>query len=67
LNEPQKIDLAIEKENRKPKSRKRKRAVSSEWKSNKTKLLRNTGHAYRNYKRGTGIYEQKIRPLCMAT
>jgi hypothetical protein len=46
-----KIDLTTEKENRKPKSRKRKRAVSSELKRNKTKLLRNTGHANRNYKK----------------
>ena len=62
-----KIDLTIEKENRKPKNRKRKSAVSSESKRNKTKLLRNTRHAYRNYKRSTEIYEQKIRPPCMAT
>ena len=47
--------MTTEKGNRKPKSRKRKRAVSSEWKRNKTKLLRNTGHVYRNYKRGTEI------------
>jgi hypothetical protein len=60
-------DSTTEKENRKPKSKKSKRAVSSEWKRNKTKLLRNTGHAYRNYKRGTKIYERKIRPPCMAT
>jgi hypothetical protein len=59
--------LTTGKENRKPKSRKRKRAVSSEWKRNKTKLLWNTGHAHRNYKRGTEIYEQKILPPWMAT
>ena len=62
-----KKDLTTEGKKRKPKSRKRKTAVSSEWKINKIELLRNTGHAYRNYKRGNEIYKRKIRPPCMAT
>jgi hypothetical protein len=37
LDEPQNIDLAVKKESRKPKSRKRKIAAPSEWK-NKIKL-----------------------------
>jgi len=48
------------KENRKPKNRKKKksRAIKME---RKKKLLRNTGPAYRNFKRGTEIPERKIR------
>jgi len=42
MNEPQNIDLTTGKENRKPKSRKRKRVVPSEWERNKNKMLRNT-------------------------
>jgi hypothetical protein len=45
LNEQQNTDLTTEKQNRKPTSRNRKRAVPSEWKINQTKMLRNTGHA----------------------
>ena len=36
--------------NRKPKSRKRKTAVRSEWKKSKTKSLQITGHTYRIFK-----------------
>jgi hypothetical protein len=53
LNERQNIFWATEKENRKPNSRKRKRAVTSELKSKKTKLLGNSGQAYRSFKRNT--------------
>jgi hypothetical protein len=66
FNELQNIDLTTEK-NRKPSSRKRKRAILSEWKRNKTNLPRNTGHAYRSFKRGSEIPEWKIRPHCGAT
>jgi hypothetical protein len=45
--------LIAEKVNRKPKSRKRKAAASSEWKIYKTKLFPNTGHEYRTFKTGT--------------
>jgi hypothetical protein len=37
-------------------------AVPSEWERNETKLLRNTGHTYRNVKRDTHITERKILP-----
>ena len=37
-----------------------------EWKR-KNKLLRNTGPAYRTFKRGTEIPERKIRPTRGAT
>jgi len=67
LNEPQNIDLTTEKENRKLRSRKIKRAVLSEWKRNKTKLLQNSGQACRTFKRGTEIPERKIRPPYGAT
>jgi len=63
LNEPHNIDFTTEKENRKRNSRKRKIAVPSEWKINKTKLLRNTGHIYRTFKRSTDVPERKIAPL----
>jgi hypothetical protein len=43
---------------------KRKTAVLSEWKRNKTKLLLNTGHTYRTFKRGTDIAERKIHSPC---
>jgi hypothetical protein len=39
LNEPQNTHSTTEKENRKLRSRKIKRAMSSEWKINETKLL----------------------------
>jgi len=45
LNEKQIVDSNTEKKIRKPKRIKIKRAVQSEWKRNKTKLLRNAGHA----------------------
>jgi hypothetical protein len=64
LNEPQKIDLTTEKQNRKPKSRKIKRAVPSEWQINQTKMLRNTGHAYRSFNGGTEIPEKTLGPSC---
>jgi hypothetical protein len=67
LNEPHNIDLTTEKENRKLRSRKIKRAVLSEWKRNRTKLLRNSGQACRTFTRGTEIPERKIRPACGAT
>ena len=57
LKEPQNTDLTTEEESRNPKSRKRKRAMPSEWKRNDTKLLRNTGHENRTIKRGTEIPE----------
>jgi hypothetical protein len=38
--------------------------VPSEFKINECKLLRNTGHAYRSFKRGTAIPERKILPPC---
>jgi len=63
LNETRSIGFTIEKENRKPKSRKRKISLPSEWKRHKTKLLTNTGHAYRTFKRVTDIPERKITPL----
>jgi hypothetical protein len=50
LNELQNADLTIEKDNRKPNSRKINRSILSEWKRNKTNLPRNTGHAYRSFK-----------------
>jgi hypothetical protein len=49
VNEPQNIDLTTEKENRKPKRRKIKTAMPSEWRRDKTKLLRNAGHANRTF------------------
>jgi hypothetical protein len=63
VNEPHNIDFTIEKDNRKPKSGRRESTVPSEWKRRKTKLLRNTGHKYRTFKRSTDILEQKIDPL----
>jgi len=63
VNEIYNTDFTAEKQNRKPKSRKRKRAVLLEWKINETKMLRNTGHTYRNFKRGTDVPERKIAPL----
>jgi len=42
--------LPQRKKKRKQNSRKRKSAVPSEWKLNKTKSLRNTGHTYRTLK-----------------
>jgi hypothetical protein len=36
--------------------------VPSEWKINGCKLLRNTGKAYRSFKKGTEIPERKILP-----
>jgi hypothetical protein len=67
LNELQNIGLNTEKDNRKPNSRKRQKAIPSEWKRNETNLSRNTGHAYRSFKRGSEIPEGKIRPHCEAT
>jgi hypothetical protein len=64
LNEPQNTDLTKEKENMKPKSRKRKRAVPSEWEINQTKMLRNTGHAYRSFNGGTEIPEKTLGTFC---
>ena len=61
-SEPYFIDFTTEKDNRKPKSRKRVNAVPSEWKRHKTKLLRNAGHGYRTFKRGTDIPERKVVP-----
>jgi hypothetical protein len=43
MNERHDIDFTIEKDNRKPNSRKRITAVPTEWKRHKTKSLRNTG------------------------
>jgi hypothetical protein len=62
LNDTRSIDFTTEKDNRKPKNRKRKTAVPSEWKRRKTKLLRNTEHANRTFKIGTDIAERKIAP-----
>jgi hypothetical protein len=59
MNERHDIDFTIEKDNGKPNSRKRITNVRSEWKRHKTKLLRNTGHKYGNFKRGTDIRERK--------
>ena len=67
LNETQHTDLATKKENRKPKSRKRNRAVTSEWKGNITNLLLNTQQAFRLFEKGTEIPERKVRPPCGAT
>jgi len=55
--------LTTGKENRKPKSRKGKRAVPSKWRRNKTQLLRNTGLTYRTFKIAFEIPERKIAPL----
>ena len=63
VNETHYIDFTTAKENRKTKNSKRKTAVPSEWKRNKTKLLRNTGHKNRNFKRGTDVPEQIIVSL----
>jgi hypothetical protein len=63
LNEPRNIVFTTEEQNRKPNSRKRKTSVTSKLKRNKTKLLRNTGHTYRTFTRGTDIPERKIDPL----
>ena len=63
LNGTQNVDLILERGNRKPNSRKRKRTIQSEWKSSKTKLLGNTGHTYRFIKRATEVPERTIRPL----
>jgi len=43
LNEPHNIDLTTEGK-KEAEEQKIKRAVPSEWKRNKTKLLRNAGH-----------------------
>jgi hypothetical protein len=67
LNEPQSIYLTTERENWKPKSSERNRAVTSEWKSNKTNLLIITQHAFRTFKKDTEIPERKIRPPFGAT
>jgi hypothetical protein len=63
LNEQHNTDFTTEKENRKSNGRKRKTAVPSEWKRHKTKLLRNTGHTFGNFKRSTDASERKIAPL----
>jgi hypothetical protein len=63
MNERHDIDFTIEKENRKPNSRKRNINLPSEWKTHKTKLLRNTEHTYGNFKRGTDIPERKGAPF----
>jgi hypothetical protein len=67
LNETQNMDLTMKTDNRKLKGRKRKGSAPSEWKRNKTKLLRNTGHAYRKFERDTEILEWKIRTPFGAT
>jgi hypothetical protein len=59
MNERHDIDFTIEKENRKPNSRKRITAVPTEWKRHKTKLLRSTGIL----KRGTDIPERMGAPF----
>jgi len=59
LNEPQNADLTTEKESRTLWSRKIKSGVPSEWKRNKTTLLRNLGQACRTFTRGTEIPERK--------
>ena len=43
--------------------------MTSEWKINKTNLLRNSEHAnrYRTFERCTEIPERKVRPHCGAT
>jgi hypothetical protein len=49
---------------RKQETKKRERKNRSiRLERNKTKLLRNTEHAYRKFKRATEILERKIRPL----
>jgi hypothetical protein len=45
INELKNVDLITKNKNRMSKSRKIKRAVPSEWKGDKTTLLRNAGHA----------------------
>jgi len=67
LNEPKNIDLTMKTDNRKPKDRKRRGSAPSEWKRNKTVLLRNIGHANRTFKRDTEIPEWKICTLFGAT
>ena len=67
LNELQNTDLTTEKDNKKPKSRTRQKAVPSEWKRNENNLPRNTGYAYKSFKRGSEIPERKIRSHCGAT
>jgi hypothetical protein len=62
LNETQNIDLNREKENRNQEQRKKKNC-SIRLERNQTKLLRNTEHAYRNFKRGTEIPERILRPF----
>jgi hypothetical protein len=67
LDETRNIDLTIEKENRKLRSRKIKRSVQSEWRRNK-KLncyeIQDT--KYRTFKTGTEMPERKIGPPCGA-
>ena len=67
LNERQNVDSKTERKIRKPNSIKIKRAVTSEWKRNKTKLLRNAGHASWSFKRGIEISAPQTRPPCGAT
>ena len=67
LNEPQNVNLTTENRNRKPRSRKIKRTLPSEWRRNKTKLLRNTGHANWNFKKCAEISERKLCHPCGAT
>jgi accessory colonization factor AcfC len=65
LYELQNIDLTTEKNNRKPNNIKRQKAIPSEWKRNKTNLPRNTGHAYRSFKKGSEIPKREdTSPLC---
>ena len=63
LNEPHNTDFNTEKENWKANIKKRKIAVPSEWKINKIMMLRNTGHKYRTFRRGTDIPDRKSVPL----
>jgi len=62
LSETQNVGLTTERR-QKPKSRETKEDRSIRLEINKTKLLRNTEQAYRNFKRGTEIPERKLRPL----
>ena len=63
LNETQNVDLTVEREKQETKSRESKITIQSEWKGNKTGLIRNTGYTYRPFKRSTEVPERTIRLL----
>jgi hypothetical protein len=67
LNEPHNKHFTTEKENRKPNRGKIKIAVPSEWKRNKTKLLRKAEQKNRTLKTSTDVPERKIAPTCEDT